>query len=182
MTLGSWKKADNWDDFLKLNIRPQQSNFRPYRSNFCFKKKTNNMALCVLWMIDSYMDATSLVKKYLERQEPDQTNWSGSDMYLIWKFERYLVCNWYVIFDPRSKILIGEYGGFWSEFDQYTDRTGIKFFDRIVTSNPINKISNVWSGRSLKAALVLTPPRRLPVQYTAPITTLRAGKRMNQTG
>jgi hypothetical protein len=32
------------------------------------------------------------------------------------------------------------------EFDQYTDHTRIKFFDRILTSNPINKISNVWSG------------------------------------
>jgi hypothetical protein len=41
---------------------------------------------------------------------------------------------------PRSKILIGEYGGFCLEFDQYTDRTRIKFFDRILTSNPINKI------------------------------------------
>jgi hypothetical protein len=47
---------------------------------------------------------------------------------------------------PWSKFLIGEYGGFWSEFDQYTDWTRIKIFDQILTSNPINKISNVWSG------------------------------------
>jgi hypothetical protein len=65
---------------------------------------------------------------------PDQTNWSGSDMYLIWIFERYL---------------IGEYGGFYSEFDSEFDRTRIKKFDRILTSNPINKISNVWSGCSV---------------------------------
>jgi hypothetical protein len=40
---------------------------------------------------------------------------------------------------PRSKFLIGEYGG----------TKSIKFFDRILTSNPINKISNVLSGRLL---------------------------------
>jgi hypothetical protein len=41
-------------------------------------------------------------------------------------------------------------------FDQYTDRTRIKFFDRILTSNPINKISNVWSGfgSALKLPLI----------------------------
>jgi hypothetical protein len=26
------------------------------------------------------------------------------------------------------------------------NQTHIKFFDRILTSNPINNISNVWSG------------------------------------
>jgi hypothetical protein len=32
------------------------------------------------------------------------------------------------------------------QFDRYIGQTRIKFFDRILTSNPINKISNVWSG------------------------------------
>jgi hypothetical protein len=79
-------------------------------------------------------------------------NWYVFDM-KIWKvfgmqFDRYIgqipIKNLHI---SRSKFLIGEYGGFWSEFDQYTNRTRIKFFDRILTSKLINKISNVWSGR-----------------------------------
>jgi hypothetical protein len=33
------------------------------------------------------------------------------------------------------------------------NQTRIKFFDRILTSNPINNISNVWSGCNRSAII-----------------------------
>jgi hypothetical protein len=35
---------------------------------------------------------------------------------------------------------------YWSNSDQKPPYSPIKIFDRILTSNPYNKISNVWSG------------------------------------
>jgi hypothetical protein len=64
---------------------------------------------------------------------PDQTNWSGSDMYLIWIFERWSG-NMEVFIRSLIRSLI---------------ELVLKKFDRILTSNPINKISNVWSGCSV---------------------------------
>jgi hypothetical protein len=34
----------------------------------------------------------------------------------------------------------------------FLNQTRIKFFDRILTSNPINNISNVWSGECINSS------------------------------
>jgi hypothetical protein len=60
---------------------------------------------------------------------PDQFVWSGCHLHLLIGFDRYIgqtpIKNLHI---PRSKILIGEYGGFSAEFDQYIDRNPIKCF------------------------------------------------------
>jgi hypothetical protein len=90
-----------------------------------------NFNLCAVFKI-LWQDLALRIVWYFTKSppiwhKPDQTNWSGTDMYLIWNF------------------LIGEYGGFWSEFDQYTDQTRIKFFDRInIKSNQQNIKCRHW--------------------------------------
>jgi hypothetical protein len=64
-------------------------------------------------------------------QLPDQTNWSGSDMYLIWKFKRYLVCSSIgILVKLRSKTSIfpqsNSYQIFWSDFNIKSDQQNIK--------------------------------------------------------
>jgi hypothetical protein len=49
----------------------------------------------------------------------------------------------------------------------YTDRTRIKFFDRILTSNPNNKISNVLSGAG-SAKIPEAEPPTPPNPFTHP--------------
>jgi hypothetical protein len=43
----------------------------------------------------------------------------------------------------------------WKDFQSCFNQTRIKFFDRILTSNPINNILNVWSGAGLRPRPVI---------------------------
>jgi hypothetical protein len=55
--------------------------------------------------------------------------------------------------------LIGNFFDQTLKFDRFIDilshQTRVKFLDRIYTSNPINKVSNVWSGVGLAALAII---------------------------
>jgi hypothetical protein len=93
------------------------------------------------------------------RFHPDQTNWSGSDMYLIWKFERYLVCSSIgILVKLRSKtsifpdqiwrFLIGVWPIHRSDFNIKSDQQNIKCLVGIASFHSGMKIFGFGSEKS----------------------------------